>query len=41
MKQTILARGKFGRLGKKALLLYIGWCLVKGILILVIGSRFF
>lgn len=39
--KAVLSRPFFKKYGKKALLVYIGWCLIKGLAFLLIGYKFF
>ena len=39
--KTILAKPFFKKYGKKALYLYLGWCVLKGLLFLLAGWLLF
>ncbi len=39
--KAVLSRPFFKKYGKKALLVYIGWGLIKGLAFLLIGYKFF
>ncbi len=39
--KKLLAKPFFRQYGKKALWIYLGWCVVKGILFLILGFRLF
>ncbi len=39
--KAILAKPFFRKYGKKALLLYLAWCVVKGLLFLFLGFKIF
>ena len=39
--KAILSKPFFKKHGKKALIIYLCWCVVKGILFLVLGSKLF
>ncbi len=39
--KTILAKPFFRQYGKKAVIAYLCWCVVKGVLFLLLGARLF
>ncbi len=39
--KTVLAKPFFRRFGKKALIIYLCWCAVKGLLFLFLGTKLF
>ena len=39
--KALLAKPFFRKYGKKALLIYLGWCVVKGMVFLFLGLKIF
>ncbi|HEY6503848.1 MAG TPA: hypothetical protein VIZ28_07740 [Chitinophagaceae bacterium] len=39
--KTLLANRFFRKYGRKALIIYLCWCLVKGLFFLFVGFKFF
>ncbi len=39
--KTMLSKPVFRRFGKKALVIYLCWCLVKGLFFIFLGSKLF
>jgi len=39
--KALMARPFFRKYGKKALIIYLGWCVAKGIAFLLIGFKLF